>query len=72
MIFLDFEPSTFTFHESDGTVTNIINIAKVHNPPQTEVNLPLRVLTLSGTADVGIGENQCQIYLHFFPYLLLV
>ena len=54
---LDFEPTSYTLNESDGTVTNIINITKVDNPPPSEVNLTLRVLTLSGSADVGPGEG---------------
>ena len=67
-IVLDFQPTAYTVHESDGIVTNIIDIAKVDDAPPSEVNIPLRVLILRGSADVGPGKGQrlttfpCHVY----------
>ena len=56
-IILDFQPTAYTVQEGDGAVTNVINIAKVGNPPPSEVDIPLRVLILSGSAEVGTGKG---------------
>jgi len=71
-IVLDFQPTAYTVHESDGTVTNIINIAKVHDAPPSEVNLPLRVLILSDSADVGPGKGQRLTAGHIHFYLICI
>jgi len=72
-IVLDFQPTTYTVHESDGTVTNIINIAKVDDAPPSEVNIPLRVLILSGSADVSLckGQRLTAGHIHFHPICIV-
>ena len=61
-MFLDFNVSTYTFNESDGEVSNIIEVQKRDLSLETEVDIPIQVLALSGTADTGIIYN-CM-YVH--------
>lgn len=53
-IFLDFNVSTYTFNESDGAVSDIIEVRKRDPSLKTEVDIPIQVLALSGTAETGI------------------
>ena len=55
-IFLNFNISTYTFSESDGTVANVIKVQKNASSPDTEVDIPVQVLTLSGTAMADTGN----------------
>ena len=60
-MFLDFNVSTYTFNESDGAVSNIIKVQKRDPSLETEVDIPIEVLALSGTADTGI--RCCNSYI---------
>ena len=58
-IFLNFNASTYTFNERDGTVANV-RVQKNANSPDTEVDFPIQVLTLNGTATAGTGKYFSQ------------
>ena len=44
------------FTESNGMVENIITIEKETGPPYAEVDIPVQVMTVSGTATAGTGS----------------
>ena len=53
-MFLDFNVLSYTFNESVGAVSNIIEVRKRDPSLETEVDIPIQVLALSGTADTGV------------------
>ena len=57
-MFLDFNVSTYTFNESDAAVSNIIEVRKRVPSLETEVDIPIQVLALSGTADIGTIQQK--------------
>ena len=61
-MFLDFNMSTYTFNEGDGAVSNIIEVRKRDPSLETEVDIPIQVLALSGTADAGIIQQRDIMY----------
>ena len=70
---LDFNVSTYTFNESDGAVSNIIKVQKSDPSLETEVDIPIEVLALSGTADTGIIEQigvVILIYNYYYVHTL--
>ena len=70
-MFLDFDVSTYTFNESDGAVSNIIEVRKRNSSLETEVDIPIQVLALSGTADtrnITTLQKHVQITSHFLSF----
>ena len=66
-ILLFFNTSSYTFSESDGTVHNIVKVRKYSktggDPPPTEVEIPIKVVTSGGTAIAGTGIQFGNIYI---------
>ena len=57
-IFLVYNMSSYTFHETDGTVDDVIRVQKRIGSPPTEVDIPLIIVTTneSGSATAGDGS----------------
>ena len=57
-IVLVYNMSSYTFHETDGTVDDVIRVQKRIGSPPTEVDIPLIIVTTneSGSATAGDGS----------------
>ena len=65
-MFLDFNVLSHTFNESVGEVRDIIEVRKRDPSLETEVDIPIQVLALSGTADAGIIITRVHMCIHMY------
>lgn len=55
-IYLHFNLPSYNFSENDGIVSGNIKVQKHIGAPPTEVDIPLKVVTLNGNASNGSGK----------------